>query len=118
MRKALVLLFLCSATALAQDNGRFRIVEGSRASGTPTVLLDTATGETWVLCGLPVDLRWCVVERGPDSGTRAQTAATLKYTKEMYREREEEERRDRVNAVPQVADTTWKPKSGRPVPRE
>lgn len=48
--------------------GRFQVINGSPSTTRNIMLLDTSTGNTWVICNGPNDeTTWCWVERSDGS---------------------------------------------------
>lgn len=55
------------APAAAAELGRFQIINGTPQFARTTMLLDTVTGESWILCSTPeAGDAWCAMPRMAD----------------------------------------------------
>lgn len=87
--KTLLLALLFATPALAQKAGppgRYVVVNPTPEFSRNIMLLDTATGKTWIACtSSDGDLNWCAMTRS-ESGTKPPadiTGATQKAADEM-----------------------------------
>jgi hypothetical protein len=67
---------LGQSRSVAQSvGGRYQVVNGTPDMARNIMLLDTATGNTWILCGDPQGVsQWCQMDRSRSPGVEPRKA--------------------------------------------
>ena len=68
MKKLLLALILAALTSCDNgDTGRYHIVMGPPGGHRYTMMIDTVTGDSWIICGkengTAEDIHWCKLEK-------------------------------------------------------